>query len=145
MAVKRIVLTKAYNRRVLVYMEDNKPVRIRVIGDEPKFPSGTVVMARVKKMIPSSGACFVDIGDDTDYFLQIPKSLSSLHFADGKEHTAIKPEDVLLVQVSNEAVKLKSPCVTGHISIHSRYLVVEEGRGISFSSKIGKDDRKTFI
>ncbi len=145
MGVKRIVLTNAYNRRVLVYMEDNKPVRIRVIGDEPRFPIGTVVMARVKKMIPSSGACFVDIGDDTDYFLQIPKSLSSLHFEDGKEHTSIRPEDVLLVQVSNEAVKLKSPCVTGHISIHSRYLVLEEGRGVSFSSKIRQEDRKSFI
>ncbi len=145
MAVKRIVLTKAYNRRVLVYMEDNKPVRIRVIGDEPRFPIGTVVMARVKKMIPSSGACFVDIGDDTDYFLPIPKSVSGLHFADGREHTAVKPEDVVMVQISNEAVKLKSPCVTGRISIHSRYLVLEEGRGVSFSSKIGQNDRKTFI
>lgn len=142
---KRIVLTTAYNRRVLVYLDDQKPMRIRVIGDEPRFPIGTVVMARVKKMIPSSGACFVDIGDDTDYFLQIPKVISSLHFADGKEHSSVHIEDMILVQVSNEAVKLKSPCATGHISLHSRHLVIEEGRGISFSSKIGHDDRQSIV
>ncbi|MBQ9333827.1 MAG: ribonuclease E/G [Lachnospiraceae bacterium] len=142
---KRIVLTTAYKRPVLAYLEDSDPVRIRAVGDEPCYPIGTVVMARVKKMMPSSGACFVDIGDDTDYFLQIPADVSSLHFADEKQHSKVKPEDIIMVQVSNEAVKLKSPCVTGRISIHSRHLVIEEGRGVSFSSKIGQNDRRNII
>ncbi|MCR5595904.1 MAG: ribonuclease E/G [Lachnospiraceae bacterium] len=138
---KRIVYTTVYGRQVLVYLEGDEPLRIRVLDKEPGFPIGTVVLARVKKMMPSSGACFVDIGDDTDYFLQIPGNLNLLYFADGKKHDKVHNEDVILVQVSSEGVKMKSPGVTGNISLHSRHLVIESGKGLSFSSKIPREER----
>ncbi len=142
---KRIILTTVYDRRVLVYLEDGEPIRIRVIGDEPAYPIGCVVLGRVKKMLDSSGACFMDIGDDTDYFLKLPAHLSDLKFADGQEHKRIHPEDMIMVQVTSEAVKLKSPCVSGNISLTSRHFVIESGRGLSFSSKIDQADRKSVV
>lgn len=142
---KRIVLTTVYDRKVMFYLEDSEPVRIRVTGDEPRFPIGTVVVGRVKKMLDSSGACFMDIGDDQDYFLQIPGRLSDLVFLDGRKHKKVNCEDLILVQVASEAVKLKSPTVTGRISINSRHLVIEPGRGLSFSSKINTGGRKSIV
>ncbi len=139
---KRIILTTVYDRKVLVYLEGSEPVRIRVIGDEPAYPIGCVILGRVKKMLDSSGACFMDIGDDTDYFLKLPAHLSDLKFADGCEHKRIHPEDLIMVQVTSEAVKLKSPCVSGNISLPSRHFVFESGKGLSFSSKIDQADRK---
>lgn len=142
MADVKIVLTNVYNRCVLFYIDNTEVKRIRVIGDEPAFPIGTIVMARVKKLMPSSGACFVDIGDDTDYFLQIPGNLNLLVFGDGRKHEEVRSEDLILVQVSSEGVKLKSPGVTGNISLNSRHLVIEGGKGISFSSKLSPADRE---
>ena len=142
---KRIVLTTVYDRKVMFYLEGSEPLRVRVTGDEPRFPIGTVVVGRVKKMLDSSGACFMDIGDDKDYFLQIPGRISDLIFLDGRAHKKVSCEDLILVQVASEAVKLKSPTVTGRISVNSRHLVIEPGRGLSFSSKINTGDRKSII
>ncbi len=142
---KRIVVTRIYGRKASVYLEDGRPMRINAIGEEPAYPIGTVVVGRVRKMMDSSHACFVDIGDDTDYFLKLPARISDLTFTDGNEHTRIHPEDFILVQVASEGVKLKSPTVRGNISLKSRYAVIESGRGVSFSSRITADGQKSSL
>ena len=139
----RIVITKVYNRASAYFMENSEVTRIRVVRPDSEFALGTVVMARVKKLIDSSGACFVDLGDNTDYFLQLPKDLSLITFGDTREHKKIKCEDIIMVQISSEAVKKKAPTVTYNISLNSRYFVIGSGKGISFSGKIDSISKKS--
>ncbi len=141
----RIVITTVYERRAAFYLSDGDAVRIQVLADESSFSLGTVVVGRVRKMLESSGACFLDIGDDKDYFMQIPRDPSSIIFTDGREHVCVKPEDQMLVQVSSEEVKLKAPCVTHKITLRSRYAVIGPGKGVSFSGKIGPATKKNII
>lgn len=140
---KRILITKVYNRNAAFFQEDGTVTRIRVIPKSNGFSVGTVVLSRVKKLIESTGACFVDIGDDRDYFLQLPKDISLLTFGDGKEHKSIKCEDMILVQVSGEAVKKKAPTVSYAISLSSEYFVICPGHGISYSSKTDEAARES--
>ena len=138
----RIILTKVYNRLSAYFMESDEVTRIRVIRPDSEFALGTVIMSRVKKLIDSSGACFVDVGDDKDYFLQLPKDLSLITFGDMREHKKIKCEDIIMVQISSEAVKKKAPTVTYNISLNSRYFVIGSGKGISYSGKIDSESRQ---
>lgn len=138
-----IILTTVYGRRVLVHLLNDKIEHIRVIEENDAYPIGTVVIARVKKILPSSNACFVSIGNGIDYFLTIPNNLSNVIFTDGKNHSIIKCEDEIVVQISSEAIKLKQPSVTTTISIAGRFTVLENSNpGISYSKKISTTDRK---
>lgn len=141
----RIIITTVYNRTAAFYMSDGKAVRIRVLNDEKAFSLGTIVIGRVKKILESSAACFVDIGDDKDYFMSVPKDISSVIFTDGGEHSCIRNEDHILVQISSEEVKLKAPCVTTKISLRSRYVVIEPGKGVSFSGKLNAEFKKKIV
>lgn len=138
---KTICITTVYGRCILFCLNDNKIEFARVLDSNNDYPIGTVVLGRIKKMIPSSGACFVNIGNGCDYFFTIPKDISKLKFADGKVHDRLHTEDVLLFQIKTEAVKLKQPTLDGNISINGRYFVIEEGNGISISKKISIADR----
>lgn len=144
MSVK-IVLTKVYDRTVLFYLKDGEAERLRVITDDIKTPLGTIVIGRVKKRMDSTNACFVDIGDGTDYYLRLPNDLNNLKFADGGQHSKVKCEDAVLVQVSSEQIKQKAPCVSFKLSVSSKYFALEEGRGVSFSSKIDKDIKRKIL
>lgn len=136
----KLLYTTVYDRKVLVHLSDDKIEHIRVIRNT-QFPIGTVVIGRVTKMLPSSNACFVDIGDTENYFLTIPKIPGKIQYADMNKKGNLHCEDVILVQVSAEAVKQKAPSVTSDISLSGRFVVIEEGSGISFSKKITKNEK----
>lgn len=138
----RIVFTEVYGRKALFYLDSEGPVRIRVIKEEKRLPVGSIVIGRVKKLMEGINACFVDIGDGNDYFLRLPNDLRKLKFTDLKEHSKVNCEDQILVRVSSEEVKLKAPCVSFKITLGSSYWAIEEGRGISFSSKISSEAKK---
>lgn len=141
----KIVLTTVYGRRILYHFSDDKLAHIQVIEKETEYPLGTIVIGKVKKMIPSSNACFVNIGNNIDYFLTIPPSLSDIIFTDHRKHKKLQCEDEILVQIYAEAVKLKQPKVTTDISISGRYTVAGRGQGITYSKKINKSDRKKIV
>jgi len=140
-----ILNTTVYGRNMLIHLLDEKVEHAHVIPSNTEYPIGTVVLGRIKKIIPSSNACFVNIGNGCDYFFTIPKDISKLFFADGKTHTSIHNEDVLLFQIKTEAVKLKQPTVDGSISLTGQYFVLEIGSGISYSSKLSTKDKKNII
>ena len=137
-----IISTNVYNRHICTHLVDDKISDIRVIPDETEYLVGTIVVGRVCKMIPSSGACFVDIGDAVNYFVKIPKSISQIHFIDNKKHKDIHCEDEILVQISTESVKSKAPSASTSISLSGKYIVIEQGSGLSISSKLSESDRK---
>jgi len=141
----KLLLTTVYDRKVLVHLVEDHIEHINVCENDTDFLIGTIVLGRVKKMIPSSSACFVDIGDDTQYFLTVPKDITQIHFADNRVHTDLHCEDVIAVCIKSEAVKSKAPSADCTLSICGRYVVVEPGQGVSVSQKIGKAARERLV
>lgn len=125
-------------------MYEDRIEHIRVINEDSACPVGTILTARVKKMLPSSNACFVDVGTGTDHFLAIPAIPGNIVYTDNLKHKQLKCEDQILVRISSERIKSKPPTADTCISLGGRYCVLENGKGISYSKKISEADRKRF-
>lgn len=129
----------------MCHMLNDRIERIRVIDSDKNYSIGTVVIGKICKLLPSSNACFVNIGNGEDFFLTLPNDLSRVLFTDGKKHDKIKCEDEIVVQIKTEAIKLKQPSLTCDISITGRFSVISLGHGLSISKKISESDRKSLV
>lgn len=141
----KIIATKVYNRHLLIHLENDVIEHVRVLNNEHTYSIGTIALGRVVKMLPATGACFVDIGDKENYYVKIPHSLNDVIFSDGAKHKTIHCEDQILIQISTEAIKTKAPSATTQFSLSGRYIVIEKGKGISISKKITEGDRKSLV
>jgi len=141
----RIISTTVYNRHIVAHIAEDVIENVRVISSEKIHSIGTIALGRVVKMIPATGACFVDIGDDTNYFVKIPNSLNDIIFSDNQNHSTLHCEDQILIQISSEAIKSKAPSATTQISLNGRYFVLEQGKGLSISKKITETARKKLV
>ena len=104
---------------------------------------GSVYKGRVESVLPSIGACFVDIGLEKKGFLYLLEGASLLDDVDiqpqSKQRNSSKKEQFkkgqeVLVQVVKEPIGTKGPRLTTQISIPGRYIVLmpnTKQRGIS--------------
>lgn len=146
-------------------MEDKRLVEFHKERKEKSFSVGDVYLGRVRKLMPSLNAAFVDIGYEKDAFLHYldlgPQVQSMLKFmrntVGGKQPDALlnnfelesdinkagKVNQILsqnmniVVQVAKEPISTKGPRITSEISFAGRYVVlVPFSDAISVSSKI---------
>ena len=116
---------------VTLLLENNRPAEVSVsaVGDAPIL--GNIYLGRIETLQHGLSAAFVRIRPDQTAFLPLPE-----------DHT-YKPGDELLVQVEREDVKEKLPRLTTRLSFPGKYLVVcSQGKGCTFSKKLGLEDRK---
>jgi ribonuclease G len=143
----------------LALLRDGKLIEIQEQIGEADFAVGDIYLGKVRKVVPSLNAAFVDVGFEKDAFLHYldlgPQFASLNKFTKdtlkGKQNVAdllyFKPEkdidkegkinDVLsasaniLVQVAKEPISNKGPRLCSEITLAGRYLVL-----VPFSDKI---------
>lgn len=149
----------------IALLEDKRLVEFHKEKKEQNFSVGDVYLGRVRKLMPSLNAAFVDIGYEKDAFLHYldlgPQVQSMLKFlrntASGKQPEAllnnfelesdiskagkinqvISPNINIVVQVAKEPISTKGPRITSEISFAGRYVVlVPFSDAVSVSSKI---------
>jgi ribonuclease G len=103
-------------------------------GGDSEGRVGDVVLGRVRSVLPSMEAAFVDIGTSRSGFLSA-RDLGPRQRDNGGPLP--REGDAVLVQIVKEPIADKGARLSGHIAIPGRYLVfVAEGSGISVSRRI---------
>ena len=156
---------------VIALQENKKLVELSRERSGAKFAVGDIYLGKVKKIMPSLNAAFIDVGYDKDAFLHYldmgPQfatlnkflriasskknrisSISRIHSEpdinkEGKVNELLKVGQKILVQVSKEPISTKGPRLTSEISIAGRNLVLMPfSDKVSVSQKIRTNEEK---
>ncbi len=156
---------------VIALQENKKLVELSRERSGAKFAVGDIYLGKVKKIMPSLNAAFIDVGYSKDAFLHYldmgPQfatlnkflriassrknkisSISKIHSEpdinkEGKVNELLKVGQKILVQVAKEPISTKGPRLTSEISIAGRNLVLMPfSEKISVSQKIKSSEEK---
>ena len=170
MVNKELVIHVSDNTIHIALLEDKLLMEYHKVEREGGFCVGDIYLGKVRKTMAGLNASFVNIGHAKDAFLHrldlgVPfKSMDKLISALSKKKkcspfTQIKQSephptsakiteilsagDVVLTQVSKEAISTKGPRLTCEISITGRHVVLLPfGNKISFSQKIKSNEER---
>jgi ribonuclease G len=160
-----LVIDSSSNEVDIALIEDKKLVELNKEKKENNFSVGDIYLGRVKKLMPSLNAAFVDIGYEKDAFLHYldlgPQIHSLLKYMKGSKDGSqaesllnnfaaepdinkagkigqvLTPQMHVMVQIAKEPISSKGPRVTAEISFAGRYVVlVPFSDTVSVSAKI---------
>ena len=140
MSRKKYVITTLDNYTTAVIFEEDKPALINMYDKEEEALLGNVYIGRVKDVVKNINSAFVQIDKDRVCYYSLTDNTHH-NFLNRKNTDKVCQGDLMLVQVSKEAVKSKVPSLTSDISITGNYVVMSfDGRGqVAVSAKI-KDE-----
>jgi ribonuclease G len=143
----------------LALLRDGKLIELHEEQGNTEFAVGDIYLGRVRKVVPSLNAAFVDVGFEKDAFLHYldlgPQFNSLNKFTkdtlhgkqnvadllyfktekdipkDGKINEIVSSASPILVQVAKEPISSKGPRLCAEITLAGRYLVL-----VPFSDKI---------
>ena len=156
---------------VIALLENKKLVELTREKSGAKFAVGDIYLGKVKKIMPSLNAAFIDVGYEKDAFLHYldmgpqfatlnkflriassgKQKVSSINRIqsepdinkEGKINELLKTGQKILVQVSKEPISTKGPRLTSEISIAGRYMVLMPfSEKVSVSQKIRSMEEK---
>ncbi|MFN8296087.1 MAG: ribonuclease E/G [Chitinophagales bacterium] len=158
--IKELVIHANSKGVEIALLENKKLVEYHLDAyDKEGFAAGDIYLGRVKKINPGLNAAFVDIGHDKDAFIHYSdlspyirsvRKFSSEAFKgeqshlldtfelepfiqkDGQMTTALEKGDILIFQISKEAISTKGPRLTCELSIPGRYVVL-----VPFTNTVG--------
>ncbi|MDD5659248.1 MAG: Rne/Rng family ribonuclease [Actinomycetota bacterium] len=108
---------------------------------------GNIYVGKVENVLPSLDAAFVDIGEEKNAFLYINEVVLDMDFEESEEvpkriQHILKPNQLVVVQVTKDPLKSKGARLTTFISIPGRYLVLAPyNDGIGVSKKLSDSER----
>ena len=166
-----LVLSSTPSEVIIALLKDKQLVELHKEPKDTKFAVGDIYLGKVRKVLPSLNAAFVDVGYEKDAFLHYfdlgPQILSLNKYIkrtrEGKEKTSnllyfkgeadiektgtmtevLDPGQEVLVQVAKEPISTKGPRIGSELSIPGRYLVlVPFSNRVSVSQKIGNRKEK---
>ena len=156
---------------VIALLEDKRLVELNREMSGAKFAVGDIYLGRVKKIMPSLNAAFIDVGYEKDAFLHYldmgPQfatlnkflklatsknnkitSISKVQSEpdidkEGKISDILKVGQNILVQVAKEPISTKGPRLTSELSIAGRNMVLMPfSEKVSISQKIASLEEK---
>jgi ribonuclease G len=157
---------------VIALQENKRLVELSRERSGAKFTVGDIYLGKVKKIMPSLNAAFIDVGYEKDAFLHYldmgpqfatlnkflriasskknkVSSISRIQSEpdinkEGKVSEILKVGQKILVQVSKEPISTKGPRLTSEISIAGRNLVLMPfSDKVSVSQKIKTNEEKS--
>ena len=166
-----LVINKTKSGLRIAMLEDGLLVELHEDKGNQEYAVGDIYLGRVKKVLPSLNAGFVDIGHPKDAFLHYldlgPQYRSSKNYAQrsikgtqassdltnfklesdiekkGNMKEVVSASQTVLVQVAKEAISTKGPRLTAEITLAGRYLVlVPFSNKISISQRINKESER---
>lgn len=167
-----LIIDVAPSEIVIALQEEKKLVELTRERSGAKFAVGDIYLGKVKKIMPSLNAAFIDVGYEKDAFLHYldlgpqfatlnkflriassrKNKLSSIGRIqsepdinkEGKIGELLKEGQRILVQVSKEPISTKGPRLTSEISIAGRNLVLMPfSDKVSVSQKIKTNEEKS--
>lgn len=87
---------------------------------------GNIYKAKVANVEASLDAAFLDLGSGKNGFIHVD-DIKHDRGSRARIGDVVKPGDELVVQITKEAIKDKGPCVSTHLSVPGRCLVMMDG------------------
>lgn len=167
-----LIIDSAASEVTIALLEEKRLVELNTEKKEHNFSVGDIYLGRVKKLMPSLNAAFVDIGYEKDAFLHYldlgPQVQSLMKFMkgttsgkqpeavltnfvtepdiqkSGKVSQVLSANMMLMVQIAKEPISSKGPRITSEISLPGRYVVLMPfSDSLSVSSKIKSAAERT--
>lgn len=155
----------------LALLRDGKLVELHEEQGKTDFAVGDIYLGKVRKVVPSLNAAFVDVGFEKDAFLHYldlgpqfqsldkftrdtlhgKQSVSDLQYfksekdidKEGKISEILSSSAPILVQVAKEPISSKGPRLCAEITLAGRYLVlVPFSEKVSISQKIKSQEER---
>jgi len=156
---------------VIALLRDGLLIELHKEKHDNNFSVGDIYLGKVRKTIPGLNASFVNIGYEKDGFLHyqdlgpqinsfknftrkaIDKKLNTASLKnfrkekniekEGQINNSLKGGDILLTQITKEAISSKGPRLTTEISLAGRYMVLLPfSEKVSISQKIAENEEK---
>jgi len=163
---KEIVFNVGKQQTRIAIVEDGKLAELYIENAEHKRTIGNLYLGRIRKVMPSIQAAFVDVGQEQDAFLHfsdlsdnLPYLLDFLGLEEptveaidvpkGQKDWDRRPSDILnrgqaiLVQITKEPISNKGSRISTDISLAGRFLVLVPLQNyVAVSRKIEDDDER---
>lgn len=144
--MKRLIVTdlpwKGKQCRVVAQVVNNKLWSLSVAKGENEL-LGSIHVGKVQKVLPNIQGAFVEIENHLPCYLPLSRKTNLIFVGKEKKSPELKAGDEILVQVTQEALKLKAPSVSGNLSFTGRYLVLTTGnKKLGISGKIPSEKRE---
>ena len=168
---KEIIIRGRKNSVDIALLEDSKLLEIVSSNNDTNFAVGDIYLAKIKKIIPSLNAVFVNLGYEHAAFLHyndLGPQFESFHtylknLSENKRNKSfssieLRPEidksgtvadllqigELILVQVAKEPISTKGPKLSAEISLAGRNIIlIPFANKISISQKIESVEEKT--
>jgi len=143
-----MLISSDKNETRIAILESKKVTQLFFDRKSKKSLVGNIYMGRVKNILPGLDAAFVDIGEDKNAFLYINEVGPDIDDDNAEEipkkiQYVLKPNQMVLVQVTKDPMKAKGARITTYISVPGRYLVLAPfNRGIGISRKVYGEERE---
>jgi len=167
-----LIINDEQEFKTIVLLEDGKLVEVHKEKKNKEFSVGDIFIGKVKKVMNSLNAAFVDIGYEKDAFLHyndlgfkfqsVNRFLRNYHQnatdaiseienitllpdlnKHGKISEILTPGQKILVQIMKEPISSKGPRITAEISIAGRNLVLLPfSQKVSISQKIKEQEER---
>ena len=130
----------------IAVLEDGVLVEHYVSAQAQASMVGNIYLGRVQNVLPSMEAAFVDVGKGRNAVLyagEVNWDAAGIESASSRRiEQALKPNDVVLVQVTKDPIGQKGARLTSQITLAGRYLVlVPEGGMTGISRKLPEVER----
>lgn len=127
------------NETRVAILESKQVVQLYFDRKKNKSLVGNIYLGKIENVLSSLDAAFVDIGEEKNAFLYINEVAYDVELEDRDEiarkiQHILKPNQMILVQVTKDPMKGKGARLTTYISLPGRYLVLapfNEGVGVS--------------
>ncbi|MCG9478629.1 MAG: Rne/Rng family ribonuclease [Actinomycetia bacterium] len=144
---KEMLVSSDKNETRVAILESSRVVQLYFDRKIKKSLVGNIYMGKVKNVLPSLDAAFVDIGVDRNAFLYVNEVDFDLDVDDRevkpkKIQHVLKPNQNIMVQVTKDPMKSKGARLTTYVSLPGRYLVLAPfNDGIGVSRKLPGEQR----
>jgi len=144
-----MLISSGQNETRVAILESRRVVQLFFDRKNKKSIVGNIYLGKVKNVLPSLDAAFVDIGEERNAFLYVNEvGFDESELENGgdvpkKIQYVLKVNQMILVQVTKDPMKTKGARLTTFISIPGRYMVLapyNDGTGVS--KKLDEKERE---
>ena len=166
-----LIINSTKDGVVLALLRDKKLIELHQEGTDDSFNVGDVYLGKVRKVVPSLNAAFVDVGYEKDAFLHyldlgpqyrsmnnwVQRSITGKQQSpwistnqiqkdidkNGKITEVLSAKQNIAVQIAKEPISAKGPRLNSELTLAGRFLVlVPFSSKISISQKIKESEEK---
>jgi len=144
-----MLISSGQNETRVAILESRRVVQLFFDRKNKKSIVGNIYLGKVKNVLPSLDAAFVDIGEGRNAFLYVNEvgfdesELENSGDVPKKIQYVLKVNQMVLVQVTKDPMKTKGARLTTFISIPGRYMVLAPyNDGVGVSKKLDEKERE---